>query len=183
MNRETTKQSILDNYSKVTAYHKAYGKSWYRLAKQYCEELSQKYNVPTYKVVGVLSALSPRNKWERNKIDTETMLKHGLSGTYSTFGNNVKKAYKILHCNNIIEVVKLLNARKTTAFFYNIYNPNSNKVTIDVWALRVASVDKQSLTPKQYDALQDVYIEVANELELKPYELQAMTWGVLREAV
>jgi len=176
-------------YKKATPYHKALGMTWYRRARGECEELSDKYKVEVWKVAAIVAALSPRNKWDRNLLDAETMLKKGLEGTYSTFGSNVRKAYKILNCNNIREALIILNGDKTKRFFINIYNKRSNKVTVDVWALRVAKLKdkkgniKNTVTKKQYESVEKAYQIAAKKNNLRPYELQAITWGILREAI
>jgi hypothetical protein len=42
------------------------GLSWYINANKDCQEIADKFKIPLHIVVGVLSALSPNNKYERN---------------------------------------------------------------------------------------------------------------------
>ena len=51
------------------------GLIWYQTAHDIVQNLSNKYNFKPIIVANVLSALSPRNKWERNIFDTEQVLK------------------------------------------------------------------------------------------------------------
>ena len=56
------------------------GEAWYLQANIWCEHRAVKYGISTYKVASVLSALSPRNKWERNKQDAEAVIQTWRKG-------------------------------------------------------------------------------------------------------
>ena len=46
------------------------GTVWYSEAQQFARLMAQTYTVTGEVAAGVISALSPNNKWERNKYDT-----------------------------------------------------------------------------------------------------------------
>ena len=41
------------------------GIEWYEIANKEANKIAKKYNLEVYKVAQVISALSPRNKWEQ----------------------------------------------------------------------------------------------------------------------
>ena len=45
------------------------GKRWYKDAHQFCQDVAKEYNVTPLQVASVVSALSPRNRWEQNLKD------------------------------------------------------------------------------------------------------------------
>ena len=158
------------------------GVTWYGRAREFCEEVAFKYNLPIWKVVLIVSALSPRNKWSRNKLDAISVIRHGLDASCATFNNNKEKACKIFHAQSIKEGLEILgNGKKTRAFFMNIYNYNSNKVCIDSWACRVARLGKDVPTVKQYIELEKAYKIVADKHGYLPMDIQAICWVAYRD--
>ena len=161
------------------------GRAWYLQANIWCELMAVRYGVSAYKVASVLSALSPRNKWERNKHDAEAVLKTWRNGgkpediNVCTFTSNKDKAFDILNELQEIEPKSL----KTRAFLLNIAYLDTEAITVDVWHLR-ACFDKmivpKSLTPKVYDQLQKATLQVAKEFNIRGYEFQAVVWGAVR---
>lgn len=158
------------------------GLAWYKEANEFCKTVAIVYDIPVWKVALVVSALSPRNKWNRNKQDTITAITKGIDGKYATFNTNRDKALNILNCNNIKEGLDILGkGQKTNAFFYNIYNTSSNVVTVDSWACRIAGYKKDTPTKKQYNVLSEAYKAVASKYNLLPSEVQAITWLCYRD--
>ena len=164
------------------------GRAWYLQANIWCELMAVRYGVSAYKVASVLSALSPRNKWERNKHDAEAVLKTWRNGgkpediNVCTFTSNKDKAFDILNELQEIEPKSL----KTRAFLLNIAYLDTEAITVDVWHLR-ACFDKmivpKSLTPKVYDQLQKATLQVAKEFNIRGYEFQAVVWGAVRGSI
>jgi hypothetical protein len=157
------------------------GMVWYSNARRFCLELSIDYNIELFKVVGVLAALSPRNKWERNLIDCENILKYEALATVATFNPNKFKAIDILSATCDKEVIKILNGMKVTSFFKNIYYVNDFAVTVDMWAMRVVGFEG-NLTPKRYMIIEAAYIEAAKHYGIQPKEVQAISWVAFRNA-
>lgn len=172
------KRNIRRVYKNVSVESIDSGMGWYWEARKWSLDVSRQYGVPLYKVVGILSALSPRNRWERNKLDTIEVIKHGLQATVATFNPNKRKAVKILACKES-EVLEILNGQKTKSFYSNIYNSVDQEVTIDVWALRVVGLES-SLTSKRYKEISEAFKVVAKELDIMPKQLQALTWEAVR---
>lgn len=169
-------------YKNVTSVNFGKGMRWYSNARWLCENFSKRFNIPLFKVVGVMSALSPRNKWDNNVMDTMMLLKYGDRVTTHTFGANKRKALKIINqakCSN--DVITILNSDKTVNFFKNIYNKNDLNVTVDVWAMRAVGYNK-AITPKSYEEIATAYYNVALKHGILPKQFQAIIWETVRSA-
>lgn len=174
-------------YNKATEEDKHNGKLWYKSANLICEKLSVKYGYNVETVASVVSALSPRNKWERNLLDAETVLKAVREGTppeevrVCTFNTNKDKAFRIAQLKEAINTQSM----KTFAFVQNIANLNRSYVTIDVWHMRACfnkMITPNSLTPSLYNQIQKITIKEAESRGLKGYELQAVVWEAIRNS-
>ena len=169
--------NIEEVFLKATSKDFQDGLTWYGRAREFCEEVGYKHKLPIWKVALMLSALSPRNKWSRNKQDVLNVIRDGLDAKCATFNANKIKACKIYHADFIKDGLEILGkGDKTNAFFFNIYNYNSNKVCVDSWACRIAKLGKDSPTKKQYRELQEAYRHVANKHGILPMDLQAICW-------
>lgn len=168
---------IYNEFFKVNKRTYKEGIKWYSKARYICRSISEEYNVPLFKVVGVLSALSPRNKWQRNIEDTRSILKYGDKATVATFNNNKEKALRILSCKGEKEVVKLLSSPKIFSFYNNIMYDNDH-LTVDVWAARL--VREEKITNKKYLQIREAYQNIAIILNLQPKQLQAILWTHIR---
>lgn len=153
--------------------------SWYTVIHRHCKVLSEVYNIPYWKVAGIISALSPNNKFKRNLFDAENLIKYGASVKVCTYNENKEKALKILEAKNVNEVYAVFTGRKTLSFFDNIVNPRSNKVTVDIWMIRVFGLEG-SLTPKRYGEIELAIQDYAAKINVRPMELQAMLWVAQR---
>ena len=181
------KQNLLHFYNEVKDDQDLVteGESWYLRVNIWCEKLAVQYGISTYKVASVLSALSPRNKWDRNKQDAEAVIKTWRNGgspedlSVCTFTSNKLKAFDIL--NSVAEIEP--KSLKTRAFLLNIAYLDKEAVTIDVWHLRACfdrMIVPKSLTPTIYDQLQKLTIKLGQSLGYKGYEFQAIVWGAVR---
>ena len=185
------KQKISENleyfFNKVSEDDYKEGLVWYKTANDIVQNLSKKYNFQPLVVANVLSALSPRNKWERNIYDTEQVLKAVNEGKdydsikVCTFNNNKIKAFELAQGNR--EGIEYSNSPKTHSFVRNIAELNENFVTVDVWHTR-ASFDKMivpnSLSASNYDDIRDITIKNAKKHNIKPFEYQAIVWCSIR---
>lgn len=166
------------------------GKGWYNSAHKAAKSLSRKYKIPLYKISGVISALSPRNKWLTNVKDTETLLEAYMNKQaledfkVSTFNRNKEKAWKLLSLNSEQEVEALLNGKKTQNFFWNIYQPkNPHHVTLDTHMYGVVHNERvisKSFTNKKYEEVKQHFIEFALARNLTPNVVQAICWNNYR---
>ena len=162
------------------------GKNWYKDAQDFAKYLSETYNLDTYVCASVISALSPNNKWQRNKIDAETVIKAHLNGISQdsikvcTYNANKIKAFRILKGDLITE-----KSPKTHSFAMNVGLLSSDHITIDKWHLR-ACLSKvktdvvESCTNVQYRRIEKITSQLAKENGLKGYEFQAIVWVTIR---
>ncbi len=175
------KDLIISHFSRATTAQIVEGMRWYQDARAFCLDISRNRGLPLWRVVGVLAALSPRNKWERNKQDALNLIELQGAATVSTFGNNKALALRILREADLkpVDMVNVLG-QKVFSFYSNIlYQGDEENVTVDVWAMRSVGFTG-SLTEKRYKEIRDAYIGAAKQLRIKPYQLQAIVWGVVR---
>lgn len=160
------------------------GKAWYPIARRWCQVKAREYGVRPIVVAAIISALSPRNKWQRNLYDAEQVLINYAEGYHHpfnivscTFRRNVERAWNIVdHDDPSIA----MTSPKTRAFVDNIINPLSELVTVDVWAMRIAEGDMslraKPLGEKKYQMYASAYVDAAKEVGMKPCDIQAITW-------
>lgn len=182
--------NILNLFSQVTESQLNEGLNWYQRANEHANYLSQKYNVSLAKVCGIISALSPATNWSTNIKDAEELLKGNSTHKFSTYGQNVLKAYKILNASLEMDIelfFSLKTGAKTYNFYRNILEPtNPDYVTIDrhaiaIWAGNLAEFYGKGASLKLYREIAQDYIYVAKVLKLLPLQLQAITWVAYRE--
>ena len=170
----------------ATEKHIEDGMLWYSQANKLVNDLSLEFDICTpEQIAGIISALSPRNKWERNIYDTTQVLRAVEKGKdledikVCTFNTNKYKAFDIARGNLAID----RSSRKTYSFVKNIANLDSDYVTIDVWHLRAmfGKTVESGLTPSRYDELAKITIEEASEVGLLGYQYQAIIWECIRE--
>lgn len=164
-----TKQNITD------------GKLWYKRLNRYLRDISMQYNIPQWKVGAIMSILSPRVSFKINLEDTITLIKHGNKAKLKS-PIFIKKALLALNAKSYDEVRALFNEKtgpKTLAFFDNLVNPKSDKVTIDVHMIRALNI-QGSLTSKKYKHAENIIREYASKVSLQPMQLQAILWTVQR---
>jgi len=164
---------------KSTPRQYAYGFYWYREANKVAELFSMEFQLPINKVIGVMAALSPNNKWERNIIDTRLFLESpSLETKVCTFKGQRLKALKILLAHDSTEIESILHGRKTISFFNNILNYQSNRVvTVDLWMFRIAELPTSKAN---YEMISKAVKNVAVKNNLLPHQLQAIVWSVVR---
>jgi len=178
----------LDYYfNKATKQDIKDGLSWYKEANTICKDIETKYNTTSLKAAQVISALSPRNKWQQNIKDSYKVfeaVKFGIHPTdikVCTFHTNKFKAFNIVS-NELIITDKSL---KTFNFVHNIAHLSSDHLTIDIWHLRACfsrmmQIDKASIGRIAYSQIKALTIKKAAKLGLKGFELQAIIWNSIR---
>ena len=160
------------------------GLNWYNDFYLWSEKLGKKYDYDPFIIAQIFSALSPRNKLEKNKIDTISVLdaiKNNLQPEQikvSTFHNNKNKAFDI--AKGLKQITK--DSLKTYSFCKNVGELNSDFVTIDVWQLRALTNRRENKTPTKLEYLQlvDLHKKIAQKNNILGYQLQAITWESLR---
>ena len=177
--------SNLDNYfALATDSDIDNGIAWYKQAHYICRDLAKQYNVPTEVVASIVSALSPRNKWNQNIKDTITVLNaihHNLSPDdikVCTFHKNKYKAFLLGQRKAQITEQSL----KTFNFVRNIADLDENCITIDVWHLRACfgKTMKNAPTPTIYNQIRRLTLAKAEAKGLKGFEYQAIIWNSIK---
>ncbi len=183
-------------------------RKWYQNAQDFTKAVANKLNandVSRFKVSGVISAISPRNEWNKNKLDAENLCKEFVSNKYyqlplfdtwyhellktkvSTFNQNKNKAVKIL-LNDDSKIESILKGNKIVNFFKCI-NGDSNAICIDGHAFNIACnrvsalSEVPAISDKHYKMISNVYRDAKNfinkkyNLNLKSMHLQSVTWN------
>lgn len=166
-------------FEKASLTQYMHGLDWYAIAYTKAERLAERYELPLFKVIGVLAALSPNNKWERNLKDADLFLATpSLDTKVCTFKNQRIKALAILQADNEVHVEKILNGRKTISFFQNImYHSTSRLVTVDLWMFRIAELPHKK---QNYEVISKAVSNVSKKNSVLPHQLQAVVWTVVR---
>lgn len=184
-------RNILKVYRQATEQEIKRGTEWYAKAKAQAQDVANRHDVPLRVVVGVIAALSPNNKWERNVRDADNMLEVFLRGDPvevcrpCTYTKMRDKAWSIISAMPETDdaVSSILNGQKIVSFFRNIMGHDT--CTIDGHAYNIAKGKRVSLTDGEtnmslstYLDMQAAYTRAAKRVKLKVYELQAITWVV-----
>ena len=190
-----TAENVAAVFALATAGERQTHATWYETARGAAIAIADATGLELDTVVGVIAALSPTNKWERNLVDAENVCRTYVADPESaasvkvcTYGNNLKKAIKVLECEELEEIPTILNGRKITAFFHCIMG-NQDAVVVDGHAYSIWIGDR--LTMKQVpsigiklyrtivaDYVQATYIiNARHNLTLKPYQVQSITWN------
>jgi membrane-bound lytic murein transglycosylase B len=184
-------RNILKIYRLATDDDVKAGIEWYARAKREANRISRKFKLPVSTVVGVMAALSPNNRWERNKVDAFNMCSAYAEGLgidtfkVSTYNSMKDKAWSILvdQLTDDDDILIRLNGQKIRSFYSNIMG--LDEVTVDGHALNIArgyreglTSDKTNIGVKMYRELQAAYVRAAARAGIKPHEMQAVTWTV-----
>jgi hypothetical protein len=192
--------SILATYFQSSILDRQEGMNWYQNAYDICVSLANKYDVTVDIVAGVISALSPNNKWKSNIIDAETMLRaytHDIAYNQvkvATYTNNKDKAATILDLQlNRDGIIKVLRGNKTIAFFLCIAsNGNSDTPCIDghasnIWNGSVTNLKEvPAMSDKTFKRIQNAYRDAAKIVSdvtgvyHSAAQVQAITWVCYR---
>jgi hypothetical protein len=184
-------QAIIAVYNLASLSEIQDGERWYAFANTFAESLADQYNVSRLKVYGVIASLSPRNRWERNMIDAESMVKvYSAGGTYEdlialkvcTFSANKIKAARILtlKCASDTEVKAILSGPKMIEFYHCIQELDDLCIDGHAYSIwlgdRVTLANVPSIGKKLRQTIKADYHEAAKILGLNPYIVQAITW-------
>jgi hypothetical protein len=179
-------QALLDL---ATAGEQSEGLTWYQRANLAATRLADQYEIAIDTAAGVIAALSPRNKWDRNLIDAENLIATFVAAgadaceevKVCTFGANKKKAVQILIWAAQGDIIKeFLSGPKLIEFYSCIIGEDD--VCIDghaysIWfGDRVTLAKVPSIGKKLREEIKKDYLAVAKKNNLKGYEVQAITW-------
>lgn len=186
--------NILTIWHLATPQEKVDGARWYLDAARDAEMISIEHDVPFVTVVGVIAALSPNNKWERNVLNGATLVAAFMAGDdiesfkVSCYGAMKRKAWAIM--TDMIDdkeaMLVRLNGRKICNFARCIWG-DASSVCVDGHARNIAYAERIGLTDsrtnigvREYRALTAAYNEAAEIAGVPGYVMQAVTWTVWR---
>ena len=188
-------REIVAKFTLATSQEVQYGVDWYATALKIASRIASKYGTTTEVAAGVIAALSPNNRWERNIIDAENIIKCWAAGgtdedvlavTCCTYSTMKQKALDIL--TRDIPIVEILNGPKIIEFFNCITNPMLNDVCIDghaysVWfGQRLTMKQVPNIGKKLRQQIKTDYVDactfINEELNesFTPADIQAITW-------
>ena len=190
-------ENIIRIYKMATPEEKRDGIVWYVNAFADCKRIALDTKVPVHVVVGVVAALSPNNKWDRNIVNAKDLIEGYLNGEHvesikvSTYHAMKHKAWSILDAMPDEDGVSLiLNGQKITSFYRNIMGHDT--CTVDGHARNIYHGERQGLTDdktnvgkREYFEISQAYVKAGkrvrvNGRSLKAFEIQAITWVVWR---
>lgn len=150
--------------------------NWYNDAQSVAEEITyiladREINVEIDKAAAIVSAFSPRQRWSVN-VRHAVEFAEGL--TPRTLGNNVRMAESALRNG-----FDALRGQKTNAFAKAIAG-HVDAITIDVWMLKAAGLDRNDTNKTIYAELSSAVCSVAAEFSMSPRDMQALIWIVFR---
>jgi len=175
------------------------GLSWYIEARRIGHGWGAEFGLRPDTVLGVISALSPRNEWSINIRNARAIIKAAQSGGFekawkvkvNTFNPNKRKAILIVLDDSPTPTLK---GQKVLSFLHNQEHEDSECVTVDTHAFNAACgymaihtvmcddgkrrMRGPSVTPKRYAEISELYHELAAEMGIRGYQAQAIVWVV-----
>ena len=187
-------ESIKAVFQLATLTERQDGVSWYPDARQIASNLADRHGIHPAEAAGVIAALSPRNRWERNVQDAEALIAAYVAGgpeqamltKVCTFGANKAKAVRILEAGVLTDadVLAILSGPKLREFYSCIRGLAD--VCIDghafcIWAAnRTGLKDVPAIGVKLRREIKADYATAADELGYTAAALQAITWCAWR---
>ena len=191
----TNVENIKAIYQLATLTEKQDGITWYPAADQIAINLADRHEISEAQAIGVIAALSPRNRWERNVEDADRLIAAYIAGgpeqamltKVCTFTSNKAKAVKILGLSRAADlgsVLDILSGPKLREFASCI--AGLPEVCIDghafcIWAAnRTGLKDVPAIGVKLRREIKADYVAAADELGITPSACQAITWVTWR---
>ena len=188
---------IIAKFALATTEEVVSGQQWYKSAHEIAARLARNNNISTAKAAGVLAALSPNNKWERNCLDAEQLIQAFIHGSEDdarevsvcTYSAMKEKAIKILNTTEDIyfdEIINILNGPKIIEFFNCIMQRKD--VCIDghaysIWfGERMTMKQVPNIGKRLRERIKSDYIDATNWINEEmntnylPSDVQAITW-------
>lgn len=176
----TYRDNVRSIYALATSADVAAGRAWYPAAGGIADAIATRTGVDVGRVAAAIAALSPRNPWRWNVQDAAAYADAAARGddtppVATTFGANRARAWQFVTGGADWKT----SALKVRSFVRNIMG-DVDAVTVDVWAIRVATNGAESAvkSDRQYRDVADAYRDVAAEVGETPRDLQAITWIV-----
>lgn len=178
-------QRIIETYRAATPETIARGLAWYGDALDVALTMTELDDTLTLEAAAaVIAAYSPQLPWVANKRAALTFARSG-SREAGVMNSSHDRATRVCGQADPISALNPIGrAPKIESFARNIMG-DTDSVTIDVWAVRVAlgdrdDADKILARRNVYRDLADCYRKAAAELGVAPSAVQAVTWCQIR---
>ena len=181
-------------YQLATLTEKQDGITWYPVALDIARTIADEHDLTVPQAIGVIAALSPRNRWERNVQDAVSLTtafnaggaEQAMVTKVCTFSSNKAKAVKILQlvAPTMGQVLEVLSGPKLREFASCI--AGLPDVCVDghaycIWAAnRTGLKDVPAIGVKLRREIKADYQAAADELSITPSACQAITWVTWR---
>lgn len=166
------------------------GTRWYRRFAMVAADLADRHGVTIEQAAAVLAIVSPRISVSGSVTMADRILanvaagrdpRHGVPG----LSERVDAAGRWLEGDTgplDLDTDGLSSSRKVRSFFRNIMG-DTDAVTVDVWAARVAGATVEQPSGGGYVAVAHAYRLAAARLDMTPRQVQAVAWCVVRSDI
>lgn len=172
-------RNIMSTFNQATPGIIEQGANWYSEAENLVTFMASEFRYTPEHCATMIAHLSPQLMWSRNIIAAWDML-HGHPKTSGVMNRSWDMAKASLKSDKPLET---LNGNKVKNFAANILG-DTEAVTVDVWAVRVAlgaEAETFNLNLKgNYDHVVHAYRLAASKLGVTPRTCQAVCWVVAR---
>lgn len=183
--------SILAVFLAASDPERINGANWYATAQEAAATMAKRYGVSLDTVAGVVAALSPNNRWERNLRDADNLIAaytlggpgDALGVKTSTYGKNKAKALAILQGADPLEA---LGGLKVRAFYGCIIGANAVCIDGHAYAIwrgeRISTSSTPKISAKLYASIVADYVKATDTIngvlggQYQPFQVQAITW-------
>jgi hypothetical protein len=173
---------ICKAFRAATAADLAAGLGWYAEALSVAQAIDPAH---PERAAGVIAALSPQCQWGTNVAWARTVIAAADSGAGTPRVHTTAMRAQAMRIAKGEPALSVLNGPKVRAFYANIIG-DTDAVTVDVWATRVATgltgkdAERAISTPSRYASVANDYRRAAEILGVTPREVQAATWVAAR---
>jgi hypothetical protein len=181
-------KNIINIYNAATEEERDFFHNWYNNAQQTCINLANEYSVDPQLVYAIVAVLSPGNRFNRNIVAAENLLRNELFGEQNPVSTNnrrnAEKAAQIFRTKSL----EFVTGPKVSVFFKSLMTPKEFKErlvldghAVSMWIGEKLPVKKIKI-PNREQILTD-FQSAADCLGIAVQELQAVTWFVWKNVV
>ena len=181
---QAIKANIRTVFESASLVELAEGMAWYGNAHNILAAVARKYKVSTRTACGICAAISPGASWDRNLLEVQEFLRNPKAAVGVYGRRNRDKAKRILEGEEPLDV---LGGQKVRSFYLNLLSPTEDlAVTVDrhskclSFGITSERDSNALVTRAEYQIVEQVTRELADELRILPLQLQAVTWTVWR---